>query len=327
MKSEAPGPALVISLDFELHWGVTERVLGSDHPYYARLHGAREAVPRLLALFEERGIHATWATVGMLFARGRADLDTFKPDTRPAYERSVLDTYRVPVGASEETDPLHFAPSLIQKIRATPGQEVACHTFCHYYCDEPGQGVDAFRADLAAAQAIAARDTVELRSLVFPRNQVLTDYLPAVREAGIESYRGNPPGAMYHLPSTGLKRNLVRAVRLADSFINVTGHHTIPWSHIGSGSPVNVRASHFLRPYSRKLHVLEPWRRRRPKVALRAAARRGEIYHLWWHPHNFGVDLEENLAALRVILDEFQDLQNQYGMMSLTMSEVARKAG
>ncbi len=327
MKSEAPVPALVISLDFELHWGVTDRVPGQEHPYFARLHGAREAVPRLLTLFEERGIHATWATVGMLFAHGGADLETFKPAVRPAYARRAVDTYRVPVGVSEETDPLHFAPSLIQQIRATPGQEVGCHTFCHYYCDEPGQEVDAFRADLAAAQAIAARDGVKLRSLVFPRNQVLKDYLVAVQEAGIESYRGNPPRAMYHLPSAGLKRHLVRAVRFADSFVNVTGHHTVPWSHIGSGNPANVRASHFLRPYSRKLRILEPLRRRRPKAGLRAAARRGEVYHLWWHPHNFGVDLEENLAALRAILDEFQELQDQYGMMSLTMAEAAAKAG
>lgn len=327
MSVEPHGPALVISLDFELHWGVTERVPGQDYSYYARLHGAREAVPRLLRLFEERGIHATWATVGMLFARGGADLETFKPAMRPAYERSAVDTYRVPVGVSEETDPLHFAPSLIRRIRSTPGQEVACHTFCHYYCDEPGQDVSAFRADLAAAQAIAARDGVKLRSLVFPRNQVLRDYLPAVREAGIENFRGNPPGAMYHLPSAGPKRHLVRAVRLADSFVNVTGHHTVPWSEIGNGKPANVRASHFLRPYSRKLRVLEPLRRRRPKAGLRAAARRGEIYHLWWHPHNFGVDLEENLAALCAILDEFQNLQDRYGMMSLTMAEVAGKAG
>lgn len=129
MSSEGPEPALVVSLDFELHWGLTERVLGPGHPYCARLHGACEIAPRLLALFEERGIHATWAPVGMVFARGGADLETFKPVMRPAYERSVMDTYRVPVGRSEETDPLHFAPTLIQRIWPTPGQEVACRTF------------------------------------------------------------------------------------------------------------------------------------------------------------------------------------------------------
>lgn len=323
MNAAGHGPALVISLDFELHWGVTERVRGPEHPYSAHLHGAREAIPRLLEIFQKRGIHATWATVGMLFARGATDLEAYKPTTRPGYERAPVDNYQVPVGESEQSDRLHFAPSLIEQIQSTPGQELACHTFSHYYCDELGQGVDAFRADLAAAKAIATRDRVVLRSLVFPRNQVLPDYLSAVQDAGITSYRGNPPGAMYHLPGIDWKRGLVRAVRLVDSFVNITGHHTVPWSHIAAAELSDVRASRFLRPYSCKLRLVEPLRRRRVKAGLRTAALRGEVYHLWWHPHNFGVNLEENLAALESILDEFERLRTECGMRSLSMEEAA----
>lgn len=326
MTEGRAGSALVISLDFELHWGVTERVRGEDHHYNEHLHGARNAVVEMLGLFRECGIHATWATVGMLFARGQKDLNAFKPAIQPQYEREAVDTYRIPVKKSEQEDPLHFAPSLIQQILSTPGQEIACHTFCHFYCDEPGQDVDAFRADLAAAKDIAARDGVTLYSLVFPRNQILEQYLPAVRDAGITSYRGNPPGAMYHLPHSMWKRNLVRVVRLADSFVNITGQHTVPWSYIASGELADVRASHFLRPYSRKLQWLEPLRRWRVKAGLRAAARRGEVYHLWWHPHNFGANLEDNLAALKSILKEFHRLRDMYGMQSLTMAEVTKKA-
>jgi len=318
--------ALVISLDFELHWGVTERVRGSKHPYHANLYGARESVPQMLALFRERGIHATWATVGMLFAHGASDLEAFKPINRPVYERSSVNTYRVPVGDSEQTDPLHFAPALIEQIRSTPGQEVACHTFSHYYCDEPGQNIEHFRDDLAAAKAIAARDGIDLYSLVFPRNQVLREYLSVVEEARLSSYRGNPPGAMYHLPEGGWKRHAVRAIRLADSYLNITGHHTVPWSHIASGGIADVRASHFLRPYSSRLRALEPFRRRRVKVGLKAAAKRGEVYHLWWHPHNFGVNQQENLDALEEVLDLFDELRDRFGMQSMTMREAAEYA-
>lgn len=323
MTEKAPRSALVISLDFELHWGVTERVRGPEHPYNANLYGARESIPRMLALFRERGIHATWATVGMLFARGASDLEAFKPVKRPAYERPAVDTYRVPVGESERADPLHFAPGLIEQICSTPGQEMACHTFSHYYCDEPEQDVDAFRADLGAAKAIAARDGIALHSLVFPRNQVLGDYLSAVREAGMICYRGNPPRAMYHLPTSRWKRHLIRAARLADSFLNITGHHTVPWSYIASRELADVRASHFLRPYSLKLRALEPMRRQRVKAGLRAAARRGEVYHLWWHPHNFGASQEKNLEALDDILDAFERLRESEGMRSFSMSEAA----
>lgn len=324
MQTSIPGPALVISLDFELHWGVTERVYSLDHPYTAHLLGAREVVPRLLELFHKRGVHATWATVGKLYGRDRDDLQIYKPEKRPAYKNPSVDTYQLPLGDSEEDDPLHFAPSLIEKIHATPGQELACHTFAHYYCDEPGQDADAFRADLEAAKRIAARDGVEHRSLVFPRNQVATDYLPVVEDVGLDVYRGNPPHRLYQqLPQNALLRHSSRALRLADSFLNLTGHHLISWSELNDGRLANIRASRFLRPYSNKLIALEPLRRHRVKSGLRTAARRGDIFHLWWHPHNFGCNLDENLQALGDILDEFERLRDQHGMQSMNMAEAA----
>jgi hypothetical protein len=56
---------------------------------------------------------------------------------------------------------------------------------------------------------------------------------------------------------------------------------------------------------------------------METAARRRRLFHLWWHPHNFGVDLQENLAFLRKILDHFRILQDRYGMRSMTMAAVA----
>jgi hypothetical protein len=65
-----PG-ALVISLDFELLWGVRDLYPADGGTYRANLLGARTAIPKLLQLFEEFEIAATWATVGMLFANSR----------------------------------------------------------------------------------------------------------------------------------------------------------------------------------------------------------------------------------------------------------------
>ncbi len=56
---------------------------------------------------------------------------------------------------------------------------------------------------------------------------------------------------------------------------------------------------------------------------METAARRRKLFHLWWHPHNFGVDLQENLAFLRAILDCFRTLQELYGMRSMTMAALA----
>ncbi len=319
-------PALVISFDFELHWGVAERVHGPEHPYWRNLLGAREAVPQLLALFEERGIHATWATVGFLFAHGRRDLEAFVPERRPQYVRPAVDNYRITPGESEEEDPVHFAPRLIAAIRRTPGQELASHTFSHYYCNEPGQDEPAFLADLQAAQAIARRTGSTLRSLVFSRNQVRSDYLAALPKAGLEIYRGNPPDGGYGSSAGGLPPIVNRGKRFLDTYLTLSGHHTVPWADIANSYPHNVRASRFLRPYNYRLRLLEPLKQRRIIIGLRAAAQRNEIFHLWWHPHNFGAHTAENLRGLERILEEYRRLHASAGMRSLNMSEAADEA-
>lgn len=55
------------------------------------------------------------------------------------------------------------------------------------------------------------------------------------------------------------------------------------------------------------------------------AAKRQGIYHLWWHPHNFGVDLAQNIAFLRKVLEHFKTLERTTGMRSETMWQVAQR--
>ncbi len=55
--------------------------------------------------------------------------------------------------------------------------------------------------------------------------------------------------------------------------------------------------------------------------AMEAAVSTGSGFHLWWHPHNFGINLECNLLFLSQILAHFRCLQDRFGMQSLTMAE------
>ena len=57
---------------------------------------------------------------------------------------------------------------------------------------------------------------------------------------------------------------------------------------------------------------------------LTYAAKKGLVYHLWWHPHNFGDHTEDNLAFLKMILDRYPMLKKAYGMESLNMFEVGQ---
>lgn len=314
----AQGGALVISLDFELHWGMRDKER-PDGPMRNALHGAREAIPQMLECFERFGVAATWATVGMLFAQNSDELTAFEPEIRPLYANAKLAPWDEPVGCSEADDPLHFAPSLIDAISGCPQQEIASHTYSHYYCLEPGQTVESFDADLSRATAIAARRGYALRSIVFPRNQHNPDYADVLLDNGIVCYRGNPQSAIYRGTSQAH-----RLGRLVDSVVNVSGQNTIAWSTLLEPDTglVNVPASFMLRPWSPRLARL---RERRICGCLTAAARRGEIAHLWWHPHNFGSNTVQNMAMLGRVLGHFARLRDQYGMESLSMVDVVER--
>jgi len=326
--SESLPGALVISLDFELHWGLRERGLDAA-AVRERVGGARRVVPMLLDLFEEFEVAATWATVGFLFAADREEARRHAPATRPNYLNPELDAYREPLGEDEVADPLHFAASLVDRIRATPRQEIATHTFSHYYCNEPGQDAAAFAADLGAAVSIAALRGVQLRSIVFPRNQHNPDYDALLTGAGLLAYRGLPASWAWRFRTARESAAPVRrAARLLDAYIDVGVGKPQSWATVRQPSGLaNVAATTMLRAITRSRDPLQRLRLQRLVHGMTEAARSRQIFHIWWHPHNFGLLPEENLAFVRELLRHFETLRKRFGMRSLAMVDVARMAG
>ena len=245
---------------------------------------------------------------------------------KPVYVNPRLSPYSSldQLGEDEEHDPYHLAPSLMAQIRTTPYQEIGSHTFSHYFCLEPGQTMEAFRADLEAMRHVGDQEGILLRSFVFPRNQFQPSYLKACAEFGFQVYRGNELSWIY-APRNEERQSLIqRAIRLLDAYIPLSGHHTYPLM-LSSSLPYNVPSSRFLRPYVPPLRWFEGWRIQRILGDMTYAARRGEIYHLWWHPHNFGAHQEENFGVLDTILRHYKKLEQTYGMESLHMAEVGER--
>ncbi len=319
---------LIICLDFELHWGVRDK--RSIEQYRANLLGVREAVPRMLDLFTRYGIHATWATVGFLFFESKQELLGSLPVEKPSYQDESLNPYPLlnKIGENEHADPYHFASSLISRIHATPGQEIGTHTFSHYYCLEPGQTKVQFKADLEAAVSVAARRGIHIRSIVFPRNQVNPEYLPICAELGLRAYRGTEHASFYQAgDGASFNKPLKRAQRLLDAYLPLDNNSSYSVRDPGNGLPLNLPSSRFLRPYSHTLKSIDSLRQRRITLDLMRAAKQHLTYHLWWHPHNFGVQTDVNLGFLESIFREFDRVRAQYGMVSSTMFEAAEKAG
>ena len=146
----------------------------------------------------------------------------------------------------------------------------------------------------------------------------------AVRSGSTPIEETNPPGCIEQRIEK-VSRCSGRGVRLLDAYLNLSGHNCYSQDSVGRRLPLNLPSSRFLRPFSPRLRVLEPLRMRRILSDLTYAARHGLIYHLWWHPHNFGDHTEENLMCLSKILDCYADLKAVYGMESLNMGELTHR--
>jgi hypothetical protein len=324
MKDTSAHGKLVISLDFEMAWGV--RISPYNDSYAQNIANVREVIPRLLELFSEFDIHATFATVGMLFFNNKKELAANLPQKKPHYLTDGLSPYDfyINVRTYDRDEFYYFAPDLISKIAAA-GHDLGSHTFSHYYCLEEGQTIEDFADDTAASIKITQQNYPPPVSFVFPRNMVNPEYFGVLSDAGITCYRGNPDRAFFDTANRGILKSpmMLRMARLLDSYVAISGNNCTEMSAMGESIPYNVAASRFLRPYSAKMKLFEGLRLRRIRNSMTYAARNDMIYHLWWHPHNFGANINENFTFLRSILEHYRMLHEQYGYCSYSMRELA----
>jgi peptidoglycan/xylan/chitin deacetylase (PgdA/CDA1 family) len=312
----------VISLDFELFWGMWD--VSTIENYGANVLGVKQAIPAMLNLFEKYNIEVTFATVGFLFAKNYTELSNSFPDLKPNYTKPNYNVYKnglLKVGNDETDDAYHFGYSLLQQIKKGK-HEIGTHTFSHYYCLEDGQSIDEFDADIKAAVNIAKEKDISINSIVFPRNQINENYLSALKNNGINCFRGNPTSWIYKPRKHSAENIFIRLCRLIDAYLPIFGYNTFVIEK-EKGLPINVPGSRFLKPYNIKLKWLEKWKIKRILNEMTVAAKRKELYHLWWHPHNFGLNTAENIAGLEIILAHYKTLEKKYGFKNCTMKDAA----
>jgi len=310
-----------ISLDFELLWGIFDKVGTKYNPRY--FEHTRQIVPDMLDVFAANQIKATWATVGMLFAENEEEWRQYTPTQIPSYRDSRLSAYEF-VKISGLKPEVHFAPELIKAIIDTPGQELGSHTFAHYYTLMRGQSPEQFRQDLQATQKIAQdKFGKTLRSLIFPRNHINELYLPICLEEGYTQVRSNPRN--WYWQETQHEDLSKKWFRSADCFFKVGQKTSYPHTQMKplANEPLLIPASRILRPISKSNKLFNSVRLNRVKQEMSAAAKANEIYHLWWHPHNFGTDPVNAMGELNKILAHFRYLRSEFGMESMNMEEVS----
>lgn len=315
----------IVSLDFELFWGVFDVKKLKD--YKRNIENVRVVIPRLLELADKYNIKLSFATIGFLFAKNKQELLESIPVIKPTYDNQNFDPYRLidSIGNDESADPYHYANSLIKLIQGNGNHEIACHTFSHYYVNEAGQTTEQFEEDLKAALAIAKKNHVTLKSIVFPRNQINESCLEICKKYGITNFRGTEKHWMFDTQNTKkLESPAHKAFRLLDTYINLSGYNTYSLSNVKNYSGiVSISSSKFFRPYSKALAFLESLRISRIKKGMSHAAKNNEVYHIWWHPHNFGDNTEANFKNLEQLFKHYNSLNQQYNFSNETMGGLA----
>jgi len=310
----------IVSLDFELMWGMA----GHDREYLQKysdnIRHAPEALLEIIKICSRYGVKLTVAHVGAMTQSHPSELRGITPPIQPTYYNSAFYSGNIihimPELAKEPE--LFCCPTTLKELLKKLNVELASHTYSHYYCLEDGQTIEQFENDIIQVRKHSLSD---YSTIIFPRNQVSEDYLNICAKHGFTHYRGIVEDFIHRPSKTKSHFSLKGVLRLLDSYVPITGDKT--FKEIKEiGGMKNVPGSMFLRPYNRNLKWLESLKVSRIKRSMKKAAQKGEFFHLWWHPHNFGNNMAENITQLSEICEFYSKLHDKYEFHSYFISEL-----
>lgn len=316
--------SFIISLDFELFWGLLDAIEYKEN--LQRIISTQDIALRLIEVFERNKISVSWATVGLLMLNDSEELSNLKNKIiEPSYENPKFNNYINYENLKKSSDfceDVFFSKDIVEKIKKTNFQRIGTHTFSHYYCLEKGQVKSEFISDIELAKEVAGNLNLDIKSIVFPRNQYSQEHLEILKDQNITIFRGNPEKIIYKAKRTS--NYIFKALRLIDTYINVSGNIIHP-NHEPTEQLFDIKASRFLRPQNNTHKLLKILQLKRIKNEMTKAAKNNQYYHLWWHPHNFSNSIEENFKFLSEIIEHFKFLNQEYNFESHSMESYVEK--
>jgi peptidoglycan/xylan/chitin deacetylase (PgdA/CDA1 family) len=296
--------SVVLSLDAELAWGFHD----CEPPPESRVEEARESWLRLLELFDEFRVPATWAVVGHLFLDSCDGEHTDHPTADGWFGRDP--------GTWEGRDEVWYGSKLIDAIEAAAADhDVGVRTF---------SGVDMSRAarEVAAAEVRESVELVEERGLsaesfTFPDDRVAhRDVLAAY---GVRSYRGVRPQRWYE---TGLVGAVVERLGWPTGTVSPTlvepeeddyGLVNLPASMSLSGSEGRTRDA--------VARLTEDPVVEAARQGIDRAATEDGVFHLWFRPGDLTDDRDFDL--IETVLEHLAGVRDRTGLPVETMADVA----
>lgn len=311
-----------ISIDFELIWGTLD-LFGPERFRAACELERSEVIDRLLELFVEFDVSATWAVLGHLFLdRCQPQDGVMHPEiVRPAHSWCDRDWFADDRGGVEDHKSIFFGRSLVEMIRdCEVAQEIGSHSFSHVIFGDSGCSRETARSEIAACVQSARELGVELRSFVFPRNSV--GHLDVLRENGFVCYRGPEPHWYENENVSAMRRRLAHlweVIRAAEPPV-VMPEETIKGLWNIPGSMIYFPMHGFRRFVPLRHRV------RRAIKGLDAAVRHRRIFHLWFHPTNLADQMDSMFEGLRSILEYAAHLRKRGQIDILPMQSLIATA-
>jgi peptidoglycan/xylan/chitin deacetylase (PgdA/CDA1 family) len=296
--------SFIVSFDCEGNWGVADRQDRIDSRFISR-KALTKAYRNLLQMLEAYEMPATFAFV-MAFVLRDEELGEWQPRLADVAcdGRNWMENFRR-AEASRELDGW-FCPEALDMVVAAGRHEVGCHGFRHVPFAGAGVTEEVVRVELACAREIASTRGLELRTFVFPRNEVALPTLLA--EYGYHGFRNAHP----RLGRMGRIGNLLREFdaweRAQAEEAPVSGLICIP-----GGCFIN---------WQKGLRRLVPRSvsRARWRSIFADAVENDRVAGVFLHPHNL-IDGPATLLLLEDILRLAADYREKRGLTVLTQAQ------
>ncbi len=307
-------PKIIISLDFEMRWGV-HHLYRSDHDLYrTELENVQDVVPATLKMLSDRNIKATWATVGALLLSSWDQYFSLAPEP-PSYSSKMLNFN--PMYAEKDPEGvLYFAPNLVDEIVRTSGQELAGHSFSHLYFGENGVVENDFISDTdALINAFNIQLSMKPVSYVFPRNQLM--YVNILLDKGFKVWRKNNYGWHHNNSSNtvSIKGFCAKAARFSEALIPIE-KNSIYRQKENIGRYISLFVRFELSDSLWKMHF---YKIKKLIINLKD----DDELHIWWHPHNLGKNMNMKLNRLESLLDVVASISIAQQIDLINMSELS----
>lgn len=309
----------LISLDFELFWGLSGWSKEQIAKYAPNVENSIFALMKILDLLRKYNVKSTIGYVGAMRFSSKEDFLQFVSFEKPVYDYEPYSSYNsiVPLIGSVYNKELFFCPNVISSLEKNELVELASHTYSHFYCLEDGATIENFKVDLASMKKLDPK----LKTIIFPRNQVNNEMLSLCKEYGFTHFRDKLDHNLYRAGKTQSRYNIKGALRLIDAYMNISENQT--FQHIDEINGLKaIPESAFLRPYNPSLSFIEKMKVKKIKNMMTKAATTNSSYHIWWHPHNFGQNISENLHNLDLICQHYTELNGLLGFESKFISDL-----